>query len=127
MILPDTSIWIEFLKKNDPYNQDMSLLLTNRSIVTIEPIFAELLYGVRSKRDKTIIKTYWNTLPKVDFKSNSLIAAAGYANDNNYHNLGIGLIDTTILIPVLNNGHKFWTLDKGILAFIDSSQLFNPE
>jgi len=45
MILVDTTIWIEFFKSNPAYFSKMESLLESNVVITIEPIFAELLYG----------------------------------------------------------------------------------
>ncbi len=112
MIVPDTSIWIEFLKQNAEIKEKFIYLLEGRKIAVIEPIFAELLYGVRSDRDKDLILSYWQILPKIEFKEGSMLEAGQFSNKNNYHNLGIGLMDASILKPVIDNGYQIWTLDK---------------
>ena len=54
MILVDTTIWIEFFKSNPVFVNDMESLLENKNVITIEPIFAELLYGSRSDIERNI-------------------------------------------------------------------------
>lgn len=125
MIVPDTSIWIEFLKQNMEVTARFLPLLETRQIATIEPIFAELLYGIRRPRDKELVLSYWQILPRMDFQSGSMLKAAQFANDNNYHNSGVGLMDAAILRPVLDKGFKIWTLDKRILSVLDSSSRFD--
>ena len=46
MILADTSIWIEYLNKNDKYFNHFSDLLHKNSIFTLDLIFGELLQVV---------------------------------------------------------------------------------
>jgi len=96
----------------------MTSLLEDREIAAIEPVFAELLYGVRTPRDKDIVFSYWQILPKLDFKNGTLIEVSQFANNNNYHNLGVGLIDASIIYPVLANKYQLWTLDKKILKVV---------
>jgi predicted nucleic acid-binding protein len=52
MILIDTSVWIEFFKQDNRFVEEVTTLLMNKMVVTIETIFSELLYGVRDNRDK---------------------------------------------------------------------------
>ena len=80
MVLIDTNIWIEFLKNNPGFFGEVSALLQNRMVVTIEPIFSELLYGVRTKKDEEKIQEYWKVLPKVEFNQESLIESSIFAN-----------------------------------------------
>ena len=96
MILADTSVWIEFLKSNPVFVNEMESLLENKNVITIETIFAELLYGARSTNERNLILSYWKVLPKIKFTEGSLIEAADFANKRNYHNVGIGLIDSIL-------------------------------
>ena len=57
MILVDTTIWIEFLKQNPVYVGEMETLIESKQLVTIEPVFAELIYGSRS--DKEMAKDFF--------------------------------------------------------------------
>lgn len=119
MIIVDTSIWIEFFKQNPNFVSEMESLLENKDVITIEPIFSELLYGARSEKEKSKILSYLKILPKIKFTEGSFIDTTNFANKNNHHNLGIGLIDSLILKSSLENNYEVWTLDKKINNNID--------
>ena len=125
MVLVDTNIWIEFFKKNDPYFDEVSTLLQNRMVITLEPVFSELLYGVRTVKDKEIVQNYWNIIPKIDFQNESLIKASEYANKHKFYSLGIGLIDAVIIKSVIDNDLLVWTLDMKMLNHLDDKYIFN--
>jgi len=125
MIVPDTSIWIEFFKQNPSITPHFTSLLEQKQIVTFEPIFAELLFGVRKPADKKLILDYWKLLPQLSFHEGAMIASANFANELNYHNRGIGLMDACILKPVLDKGYKFWTLDKRIIQNLENMHLYD--
>jgi predicted nucleic acid-binding protein len=114
MIIVDTSIWIEFFKQNPDYVGEMESLLESRKVIALEPIFAELLYGSRSERERNRIIAYWKVVPRIKFSEGSFIDSADFANKNNFHNKGVGLIDSSILKASIENGFKVWTLDKKI-------------
>jgi predicted nucleic acid-binding protein len=114
MILVDTSIWIEFFRQNSDYAKRVKYLLEIREIITIEPVFAELLYVARQKQDREMILSYWNLLPKITFSMNSMLAASEYANNNKYHQSGIGLMDSMIIKSAMDGDHSIWTLDMRI-------------
>ena len=114
MILIDTSVWIEFFRQNGGYTERIKSLLEAREIITVEPVFAELMYGVRQRHDKEMILSYWQILPKITFGMNSLLAASEYANHNNYHQSGIGLMDAIIIKSAIDGDHSIWTLDMKI-------------
>jgi predicted nucleic acid-binding protein len=124
MILVDTTIWIEFFKSNPDFIGEMESLLESKKVITIEPIFAELLYGSRSDKEKNVIISYWKVLPRIKFIEGSFIEAANFANKSNYHNLGIGLIDTILSKSVIDNKYLIWTLDKKILNNLDKKFIF---
>jgi predicted nucleic acid-binding protein len=124
MIIVDTSIWIEFLKQNPDYVNEMESLLENKEVVAIEPIFAELLYGSRSNRDKNKIISYWKILPKLKFTEGSFIETADYANKNDYFNIGIGLMDSILIKATIENNYLIWTLDKKIINNLDKKYQF---
>ena len=124
MILVDTTIWIEFFKSSPDFTTKMESLLETKKVITIEPIFAELLYGSRSDKEKNVIISYWKVLPRIKFIEGSFIEAANFANKSNYHNLGIGLIDTILSKTVIDNKYHIWTLDKKILNNLDEKFIF---
>ena len=114
MILIDTSVWIEFFRQNAKYTGRIESLLETREIITIEPVFAELLHGARQKQDREMILSYWKILPKITFGMNSMLAASEFANNNKYHQSGIGLMDAVIIKSAMEGEHSIWTLDMKI-------------
>ncbi len=124
MILIDTSVWIEYFKQNSEYVEDIQPLLKGQLVITIEPVFSELLYGVRNRKEKELIQSYWHILPRIDFGDDSMIEAAGYANLQNYLEFGIGLIDAVIIKSVLDRNHLLWTLDKRINHHVDRKYIY---
>jgi predicted nucleic acid-binding protein len=124
MILVDTTIWIEFFKSNPVFFSDMESLLENKNVITIEPVFAELLYGSRTDNERNIILSYWKVLPRIKFMEGSFIESADFANKRNYQKVGIGLIDSILTKAVTDNKYIIWTLDKKILNNLDEKLLY---
>jgi len=60
-------------KQRGPYNLDVPSLLEAQVVAAIEPVFAELLYGVRDRKEKEIVLSYWQVLPKIEFESGSMM------------------------------------------------------
>ena len=125
MIIADTSIWIEFLKNNEPYFQKMKKLLENREIIGIECIFGELFQGVKNKREKEIIELYWMNVPKID-EYGLWIEAGIYSSKYKLIDKGIGLIDAFIIISSIKTNSLIWTLDKK-LKKISGKMNYNPK
>ena len=124
MILMDTSVWVEFFRQNSAYVDEIRALLERQKVITIEPVFSELLYGVRNKKEKELIQSYWMVLPKIEFGTTSMLQAAEFANKQNYQQLGIGLMDAMIIKFVLDGNHVLWTLDKRITSRINKKFLY---
>jgi len=38
MILVDTSVWIEYFRKNQDYMEELQSMLAHRMIITLEPL-----------------------------------------------------------------------------------------
>jgi predicted nucleic acid-binding protein len=112
MILADTSVWIEFLKGRDPgIAQKMTLELKNRNILAASAVFGELWQGIKNEREKNIIGTFWDNLPKDD-ETAILIEAGRISNHYKLFSKGVGLIDCALLSMALYGNHRLWTLDK---------------
>mgnify|MGYP006293110019 CR=1 FL=1 len=125
MILIDTSVWIEFFRRNGDYPARISSLLEIQQVVAFEPVFAELLYGARSRKDRDIITSFWELLPQVDFGSGSLMKAAEMAGREDFLQSGIGLIDALIIQATLDGDHRLWTLDKRIAGRLQQKDLYS--
>ena len=54
----------------------------------------------------------------------SLIESADFVNKRNYHNAGIGLIDSILAKAVTDNKLLIWTLDKKLLNNLDDKLLY---
>ena len=125
MILIDTSVWIEFFRRNGDYPARISSLLEIQQVVAFEPVFAELLYGARSRKDRDIITSFWELLPQVDFGSGSLMKAAEMAGREDFLKSGIGLIDDLIIQATLDGDNRLWTLEKRIAGRLQQKDLYS--
>jgi hypothetical protein len=124
MILIDTSVWVEFFKANPPFTEEIEELLENKQVLSFEPVFAELLFGSRNDRERSQIISYWQILPRIAFDHVFLLDSAGYASKNNFLNLGIGLIDSTLINATITNKCQIWTLDKKLLRNLDNQFIY---
>lgn len=127
MIIVDTCVWVEYLKLNRSYIDDMKLLLESRLVLAFEPVFSELMYGVKNQKEKYELLEYWKVLPKLQDMKNLMLESAINANSNNYHNLGIGLIDSMIITCAKNMNSKIWTIDKKIIQNLPEKFLYNTQ
>lgn len=123
MIIVDTSIWVEFLRNNSLYFSAVQELLENQNVLTIECIFAELIQGAKDKRERDIILSYWNNVPKVEIE-NVYINAGIFSSENKLISKGIGLIDSVIIISSNHYKAKVWTLDKKLQRVLKKENIY---
>jgi len=122
MILLDTSVWIEYLKRNVEYKTIIDPLLRNKQILAFDFVFGELLQGAKENEISTIIGI-WEILPKSDISEIGFYAGK-YSFDNKLWGKGIGLIDCAIIYAAINSKSKLWTLDKKIINNLNKQFLY---
>ncbi|MGA1845056.1 MAG: PIN domain-containing protein [bacterium] len=123
MIILDTSVWIEFLKKEAEIFTTVKGLLETEEIFALECIFGELLQGARDDRERRLITSYWEYLPKIDEK-NIWIEAGTYSSENRLTTKGVGLIDAVIVMAALRSKSKVWTLDKKLRSVLNQEIMY---
>lgn len=123
MILPDTSVWIEFLKGREPYAFLMKMLMEDQNVFAAEEVFAELHQGVKNKREFEIIQKYWSALPKPG-REEVLVEAGIESKKNKWLSSGIGLIDASLIVQARREGAKIWSLDKKLTSLLRKKELY---
>ena len=125
MILIDTSVWIEFFKRQPSIFSTVTSLLESQSIIAAECVFGELLQGVKDSRERTVVLGYWDNLPKRD-EAGIWIEAGLMSAENKWVSKGVGLIDAVLLCLAMKHHLKVWTLDKKLLAVMKATENFMP-
>jgi predicted nucleic acid-binding protein len=123
MILADTSVWVEFLNANEPVFRVLRELIEVGNVIAMEFIFGELLQGARTKREKTVIRDYWEYMPKEDEKG-IWLEAGNYSAENRLIDKGIGLIDSAIICFSRKHNTKVWSLDKKLMSMLKNDEIF---
>ena len=124
MIILDTSIWIEFFKVNPSYFETIQKLIEEQQVLAVDCIFGELLQGARNKREREIIKDYWENLPKAGV-SGLWIEAGIYSSENKLISKGIGLIDAAIIKASQRNNALLWSLDTKLNSILPEESKFS--
>lgn len=125
MVILDTSVWIEYFRQTEPIADQVSTLLAKQQVTSVEPVFAELMFGVRNEQERNVIRTFWQILPRADLGEESLFKTSEFAFQFDYQGKGIGLIDAVIIRTAQMGSHKLWTLDERIISILDNTQLFH--
>lgn len=110
MILADTSIWIDHLRRSETL---LEQLLHARRILLHPFVIGELAMGNLPKRDLTLRDL--RKLPQATTASHTELLV--FINQNRLFGLGMGYVDAHLLATVrLTPGASLWTRDKGLHA-----------
>ena len=111
-VLIDTSAWIEFFRKKDPYYSIVMELLDNDKICCIGIILAELLQGAKSEKELNTLKDFLHVF---EFLPDS-VKAWQNAGELSYamqrKGKAIGLSDCYISILAKSGEVRVLTLDR---------------
>ena len=105
MILVDTSVWVDHLRRGDPGLVD----LLERSSVVMHPfVVGEIACGSLSDRE-SILELLQDLPPAIVADSDEVLQ---YIERHVLHGKGIGYVDVHLLASVaLTEGAKLWTRD----------------
>lgn len=114
MILVDTSVWVDHLRRGDPG----LVALLERSAVVMHPfVLGEIACG--SLRDRKPLLELLHDLPAAVAATDD--EAMTFIERHRLHGKGIGYIDVHLLASVaLTGGTKLWTRDQRLLQAAQS-------
>ena len=104
MILPDTSVWIDYLRNGNPFLAD---LLTEREILCHPFVVGELACGFLKAREETL--DLLQTLDEAPVAQHDEVLQLIELHD--LMGTGIGWVDAHLLASALLGNAQLWTLD----------------
>ncbi|MCK4415214.1 MAG: PIN domain-containing protein [Candidatus Eisenbacteria sp.] len=105
MILVDTSVWVEHLRKGSPRLQE---LLEADEVLCHPMVIGELACGRIRQREE--ILTLLRTLPQAEESEFSEVLH--FLESEKLYGRGLGWIDVNLLASALISHCGFWTLDR---------------
>ena len=109
MILVDTSIWVDHLRKTE----DELRGLLNEGIVLCHPfVIGELACGNLKNRDE--ILALLDALPKAKTASHDEVLRL--VSERKLHGKGLGWVDVHLLAAAMLSDARLWTRDKTLAA-----------
>ena len=116
MILVDTSVWVDHLRRGDAQLAE----LLERGAVLMHPfVLGEIACG--SLADRAAILELLIDLPMAGVADAHEVL--GYIERHGLHGQGIGYVDVHLLASTaLTDGAKLWTRDKRLRAVADALQ-----
>ena len=109
MILPDSNIWIEHIRKSDPR---LVAFLSQGQILTHPAVIGELMLGNLTKR-KSILQDMLGLEPAVTAKDSEVI---DFIEQHKLYGRGIGFVDVHLLVSAKLSEAILWTNDKRLFA-----------
>ncbi|MEO7244205.1 MAG: type II toxin-antitoxin system VapC family toxin [Rubrivivax sp.] len=110
MILVDTSVWIDHLRRGDA---ELAELLERGAVVMHPFVVGEIACG--NLTDRAMVLELLQDLPAAAVADND--EALGFIDRHDLHGRGIGLVDVHLLASIaLTLGSKLWTRDKRLHA-----------
>jgi predicted nucleic acid-binding protein len=113
LILVDTSVWVEHLRRGEP---QLAELLEGGGVVMHPFVVGEIACG--NLADRPLVLELLQALPTVVVADND--EALGFIERQGLHGKGIGFIDVHLLASVaLTAGAILWTRDKRLHSVAD--------
>ncbi len=111
-ILVDTSAWIEFFRKKDPYYQAILELIDTRKVCCLGIILAELLQGAKSQKEFDVFKEFLHVFDFLQESTDMWKKAGELSYLLRQKGKAVGLSDCYISVAVNIHGASLLTLDK---------------
>ncbi len=117
MILVDTSVWADHLRKSEPHLQQ---LLNKTSVVMHPMVIGELACGYLTSRAEWLL--LWRCLPQTIEASHQEVIQ--FIGQNQHMGKGIGFVDFHLLASCLLDGNtQLWTRDKRLQKIAEDLQI----
>lgn len=117
MILADTSIWVNHLRK---HSETLAALLNKASVLSHPFVIGELALGQMQRRSNVLAAL--SALPQAVIATDA--EALDFIERHTLHGRGIGYVDVHLLAATrLTPGTKLWTADKRLAAIAEEQGL----
>ncbi len=112
-VLVDTSVWVEYLRgRNRELIDQMGKLIQTQSVAICGIVIAELLAGVKVKKDREILKQTLDALEYMEASQSTWILAGEISCELMSKGTGIPLTDVVLAAVALENDVAVFTYDK---------------
>ena len=110
--LVDTSAWIEFFKKKEPWYSIVSGLMDDKRICCAGIVLAELIQGAKSEKEMEVLRDFRHVFPFLDESVDLWQAAGELSHALLRKGKSIGLSDCYLAVSAKENKVTVLTLDK---------------
>jgi predicted nucleic acid-binding protein len=111
-LLPDTSIWVEYLRGTDPgATSELDVQLDRESVLVCGPVVAELLAGTATEHREDLWLVL-GSLPWADLDRPAWRQVGEVASDLRRRGSAVPLTDVEIAVAAARSGAELWTRDR---------------
>ncbi|MEW6616526.1 MAG: PIN domain-containing protein [Thermodesulfobacteriota bacterium] len=111
-ILADTTVWIEFFRLHSNIGNKLELLIKEGSIWLCGIVMFELLQGVKSTKEKSVILATLSDLPYIEMSLSIWQKAAELSASIKRDGINLPLSDIFIATLAIEYSLQIFTLDK---------------
>ncbi|GBD96343.1 MAG TPA: PIN domain-containing protein [Nitrospirae bacterium] len=111
-ILADTSVWIEFFKSKSATGDRLEALLVEDSVWSCGVVMFELLHGIKSEAEKSVILDTLSNLAYAEMSQSLWQKSATLAAFLKKKGVTLPLSDIFISAIAIENNLQVFTLDK---------------
>jgi predicted nucleic acid-binding protein len=111
-ILVDTSAWIEFFRKKEPWHNAISGLMDDKRICCSGIILAELIQGAKAEKEMDVLRDFRHVFEFLDESVDLWQAAGELSNTLQRKGKSVGLSDCYLAVSAKARKVKILTLDK---------------
>ena len=112
-MLPDTCAWIDFLRgKQTPLAASLEQSLLNGEVLTCGVVLFELLQGIKSQREESLVQSALMALPNLEMTRELWIKAGKLASSLRASGNVLPLSDIIIATLALDHNCTVQTIDR---------------
>jgi len=111
-IIVDTSVWIEFLRNaSSPLSLQLQTLLRSGRVFLVGMVLAEILQGIKSKKEADLVKRSMNSLPYLEMDREIFQKAGDLSAELRRKGLTVPLSDLLIATSALHYDCEVLAID----------------
>ena len=111
-VLVDSSVWIEFFRKNEPYHDIVSRLMDDEQIICCGVILAELMQGAKSDKELAVLEDFLQIFTFIHETPELWAAAGKLSHKLRRKGVTVGLSDCFIAVAAASANVPLATLDS---------------